>query len=68
MRPEYWQPPIELSLSESRVMQRIKRAKLFVFLRQIRHELMDAAFQAELNEIFQNSEVGQPPMPPAQVA
>ena len=68
MRPEYWQPPIELSLSEARVMQRIKRAKLFVFLRQIRHELFDAAFQADLNEIFQNSEVGQPPVPPAQVA
>ena len=68
MRPEYWQPPIELSPPEARVVQRIKRAKLFVFLRQIRHELFDAAFQAELNQIFRDSEVGQPPVPPAQVA
>lgn len=39
----------------------------FVFLRQIRHELFDVAFQEELNPIFQDSEVGQPPVPPAQL-
>ncbi len=55
MRPEYWQPPIELSPAEAFVMERIKRAKLFVFLRQIRHELFDAAFQEELNHLFQES-------------
>lgn len=49
-------------------MHRIKRAKLFVFLRQIRHELFDAAFQEELNHLFQDSAVGQPPVPPAQIA
>jgi len=68
MRPEYWQPPIEISAAEALVMQGIKRAKLFVFLRQIRYELLDAAFQEELNQIFQDSEVGQPPVPAAQIA
>lgn len=68
MRPEYWHPPIELSPAETSVMHRIKRAKLFVFLRQIRHELFDATFQEELNHLFQDSEVGQPPVPPAQIA
>jgi hypothetical protein len=68
MRPEYWQPPIELSPAETFVIHRIKRAKLFVFLRQIRCELFNAAFQAELNRLFQDSEVGQPPVPPAQIA
>ncbi len=29
MRPEYWQPSIELSTAEVFVIQRIKRAKLF---------------------------------------
>jgi hypothetical protein len=48
-------------------MDCIKRAKRFVFLRQIRHELFDAAFQEELNHPFQDSEVGQPLVPPAQV-
>ena len=68
MRPEYWQPPTELSPAEAFVMKRIKRAKLFVFLRQIRHELFDAAFQEELNHIYQDREVGHPPVPPAQLA
>ncbi len=50
MRPEYWQPPIELSSSEAFVLECIKRAKLFVFLRQNRHELFDTAFQEDLNQ------------------
>ncbi len=68
MGPDDWQPPIELSPAEPFVMQRIKRAKLFVFLRQIRDERLDASFQADLNHLFQDSEVGQPPVPPAQIA
>jgi transposase len=46
----------------------IKRAKLFVFLRRHRHELFDAAFQAELAAIYKDSPFGQPPLPPAQLA
>ncbi len=38
MRPETWNPPIELSIKEEKVVKRIRKAKLFVFLRQIRHE------------------------------
>jgi hypothetical protein len=68
MRPKYWEPPIELSPTEALVVKRIKRAKLFVFLRQIRHELFDVTFQEELNRIFLDSEVGQPPVPGAQIA
>jgi hypothetical protein len=41
MRPPFWNPPIELSVSEQKVAQRIRKAKLFLFLRQIRHELFD---------------------------
>jgi Transposase DDE domain len=34
MRPSVWNPPIELSLVEEKVVKRIRKAKLFVFLRQ----------------------------------
>jgi hypothetical protein len=49
-------------------MKRIKRAKLFVFLRQQRHTLFDAAFQDELATIYKDAPQGQPPIPPAQLA
>jgi transposase len=49
-------------------MVRIRRAKLFTFLRQHRHELFSDAFQAELATCFKDSARGQPPVPPAQLA
>ena len=49
-------------------MKRIKRAKLFVFLRKHRHELFTEAFQQELATLYQASTRGQPPIPPAQLA
>lgn len=68
MRPPIWNPPIELSASEKKVAQRIRKAKLFLFLREIRHELFDAEFQIELAKIFKDSSVGLCPVPPAQIA
>ena len=68
MRPAVWQPPVALSPTEHTIVARIRRAKLFVFLRRSRHELFPAAFQAELATIFRDSPKGQPPVPPAQLA
>ena len=68
MRPSFWQPPVEPSTQEQAIIKRIRRAKLFVFLRQHRHELFDEAFQAELAMLYQDSTLGQPPIPPAQLA
>jgi IS5 family transposase len=68
MRPPPWHPPVELSPAEQTILQRIKRAKLFVFLRQHRHELFDDTFQQELGRIYKDSPFGQPPVPPAQLA
>ncbi len=68
MRPSAWHPPVPLSAAETAVVRRTRRAKLFVFLRTIRHELFDAAFQAELAQVFRDSPRGQPPVPPAQLA
>jgi hypothetical protein len=33
MRPALWQPPVECSPAEQKIVTRIRRAKLFVFLR-----------------------------------
>src|SRR6266487_3591850 len=68
MQPSLWQPPHELSSNEQAIMKRIKRAKLFVFLRQHRHELFNEAFQQELATLYQARTRGQPPIPPAQLA
>lgn len=51
-----------------KVAQRIRKAKLFLFLRQIRHELFDREFQQELAKVFKDSSVGLCPVPPAQIA
>src|SRR5512139_1308536 len=68
MQPSHWQPPVEFSPSEQAIVKRIKRAKLFVFLREIRHELFDGELQNELSQMYLDSPVGHPPVPPAQVA
>jgi len=68
MRPAGWSPPVELSPVEQAIVKRIRRAKLFVFLRERRHELFDAAFQEELGRLYAGSRRGQPPVPPAQLA
>lgn len=68
MRPSVWHPPVEPSSLEQTIILRIKRAKLFVFLRYHRHELFDDAFQEELATLYAPSLRGQPPIPPAQLA
>ncbi len=37
----YWSPPAELSSEEEWLLSHCKKAKLFVFLRQHRHELFN---------------------------
>ncbi len=68
MRPTFWQPPVEPSAGEQTIIKRIRWAKLFVFLRQHRHELFDETFQEELAGLYQDSPLGQPPIAPAQLA
>ena len=68
MRPPQWTPPIELSEAEQKVAKRIRKAKLFVFLRNVRHELFNVEFQAQLAHIFKDSSMGNCPIPPAQIA
>jgi len=49
------QPPIELSPTEQSIVKRIKRAKLFTFLRECRHELFHQSFQQELSKLYADS-------------
>src|SRR5436309_1958245 len=68
MQPELWQPPVELSAQEEQIVKRIRKAKLFVFLRKQRSKLLDETFQQELAGLYRASERGQPPIAPAQLA
>ena len=62
-----WNPPIELSPEEQRVAKVLKRIGTFyVFLRQVRHELLDEEFQAELATAYDPR--GTAPLPPAVLA
>ena len=63
-----WNPSIELSKQEEQIVKKIRKAKLFVFLRQHRHELLDEAFQQELASLYRPVERGQPPVAPALLA
>jgi hypothetical protein len=68
VRPDMWRPPVEPSAAERAVIKAVRRAKLFVFLREHRHELFDQQFQAELAGAYADRPKGQPPVPPAQLA
>ena len=68
MQPRFWKPPVELSAKEEQVVKRVRKAKLFVFLREYRHQIFDEAFQQELAVLYQDSKQGQPPIAPAQLA
>jgi len=62
-----WKPPIELSPKEQRIAKVLKRVgKFYVFLREIRHELFDEEFQAELATAYEPR--GTEPLPAALLA
>jgi hypothetical protein len=68
MRPTTWRPAVELSETERTIVKQIRRAKLFVWLREHRHELFDEEFQAELSGAYPEGSMGQPPVSPALLA
>ncbi len=56
MQPALWKPPIALTQQEEQIVKKIRKAKLFVFLRKPRHELFDEAFQQELASLYRKAE------------
>src|SRR6478735_4881331 len=62
-----WQVPGPLSADEARIARDLHRiGKFYVFLREIRHELFDEAFQTELAAVYRPR--GTAPVPPALLA
>lgn len=68
MQPSLWQPPVELSKQEELIVKKVRKAKLFVFLRHHRYVLFDEAFQQELASLYREAERGHPPVAPAMLA
>ena len=63
-----WEVPTELSDEETSIAKKLKRiGKFYVFLREIRSELFDDEFQAEL-EVAYKKPRGQEPLPAALLA
>jgi transposase len=48
MRPSSWHPPVELAAAEESIVTRMRRARLFVFLRRQRHAILTDVFHDEL--------------------
>lgn len=64
----HWDVPIELSAEERKVAKRLHRiGKFYVFLREVRHELFNAAFEAALATAYKKPR-GMMPLPPALLA
>ena len=60
-----WNPRGEPTKAELRILKRLTRVrKLFAFLRLHRHEIVDAAFQDELAEMYRDTGAGEDPLPP----
>lgn len=63
-----WSFPMEISPAEERVLGKCKKAKLFILLRQYRHELFDETFQRELIGMYPDRKRGKAAIPPALLA
>ena len=58
-----WNPPIALTSEEQKIAARTRKArKFFVFLRERRHELLDATFQDTLAETYRAEPGGKEPV------
>src|SRR5712692_4430061 len=64
----YWSPAVELTEEENWLLSHCKKARLFIFLRQHRHELFSDGFQRELAEMYTERKAGKQPVAPALLA
>lgn len=66
---ERWRPRETHTKQEELLLRRLRRTrKLFAFLRDIRRDLFDDAFQAELEGMYRETGAGNDPVPPALMA
>ena len=69
MAMKRWTPAAKVTKQEGFLLKRLTRTKkLFGFLREVRHELFDEAFQAELEGMYRETGAGKMPVPPALMA
>lgn len=65
----HWQCPEALSKKEKLICSRLKtHGKLFVFLREYRHEILNETIESQLIEMYADHPKGKPPVPAAQLA
>ena len=63
-----WDVPVAFSAQERKVATRLPRiGKFYVFIREMRHELFDASFEAQLAKAYKKPR-GTAPLPPALLA
>lgn len=63
-----WNPPVELSEEEERILKLCKKQKLWSFLRKYRHVLFDDEIRAELARMYAATGRGRPPDAPERLA
>lgn len=63
-----WNPPVELSSKERFIAKRCAKRRVFIFLRELRHRLLDATMQQKLAAMYSPVERGRERVPPAQLA
>jgi hypothetical protein len=69
MAMKRWTPAAKVTKQEGFLLKRLARTKkLFGFLREVRHELFDEEFQAELEGMYRETGAGKMPVPPALMA
>jgi hypothetical protein len=59
-----WNPPVELSSREQKIVKRCAKRRVFVFLRELRHRIFDDEMQEKLRAAYDRSDR----VPPAQLA
>lgn len=67
-KAQVWQPPIDVSAREERILKLCKKHKLYAFFRHYRHELFDDEVQQKLLATYSGGGRGDEPKPPAQLA
>lgn len=69
MAIERWSPRVELSRQEAAIIKRLGRVRKFLaFLRRHRHEIIDDAFQVELEGMYRDTGAGKDPVSPGLMA
>lgn len=64
-----WTPPVDLNAAEEKLCQKLRRVgRLYAFLRKVRGQLFDEAFQTRLIEMYSGGHTPTVPAAPALVA